>query len=581
MKSKAKQVIDNLGRLSFMLRSMWNNPTSYLFIFSAISILAYIFLFNLFINLNLENITDVLLNIASITATIFTITISLTIIGFQFLSQNVSNKSLKYLFKSKFFILMVLSYFITILYNLVIVVGNLQLAYFLHTGIILFIFSMVYTISYFYWIVWILQEENILKVISRYFPEISLQDEKHEIIKEICLKSIRGNNLIVFSKSLKLLNQREQIFLNRIKNKKLSEDYDFDSRHSEIENIIHYFLNFQRQIFYELIEHKRQDFLPYYIEGIKEIKLIVFPLLAPRPYRDLGEHFNKIGESILEKRFDEIYLFYAHKLAEVVKNEYHKLPKETLEASFDFSKIKNEEESIKKERILWKILYDDFNYNRLKFLSNIAKKAIITNQETLNWFPKSILTDILLEAIKIKNCRIIQRELIVKIISLFKEIHKENINHKKVENYFGVLDLHYLIEEMNEEQIKEIGAFITREYCTAQLELFKIKPSQIVWALGVNGRFFKGDNKNLPLLQIIMDTFDAILKDFKKRKVKEITIDYLSNEIYSILGDNKENNRVVNKIIKKHKIMHSKNVYIAGAFMGTKKEWQKKNKISS
>ena len=120
---------------------------------------------------------------------------------------------------------------------------------------------------------------------------------------------------------------------------------------------------------------------------------------------------------------------------------------------------------------------------------------------------------------------------------------------------------------------KESAAYITKEYCLAQLELVKIDPIQTISQLGMEGRFLNSNLKHKVPIKLISETFDRIL--ISKKEIKNITKDYISYELHSILGTNKELNKIIKKIIKKHKLKPSKNMYILGVFMGKLKDLEK------
>ncbi len=517
----------------------------------------------------------------SVSASIITIifTISLTLIGIQYYVQNIPYELLEYFLKSKFTISMFGVYIGSIVFNLLMLSLGINTILWLIVSITLSIICMAYLLSYFYHLVGSLQEINILNLITKDLSKKTFRQNygKYEALKDLIIKSIKDNKNSLYKKSLSILFKKELYFLFSVNKKEISEEYTYNQRHSDVEEIILFFLNFQKQVFYELMENKRQLFLYPYIEFMKELQKASFVLLSPRPYYELRDHFNKIGDKILENKFDEVYLFYAQKLSEITQYEYDKTKKEKMVSYYDFNKRdKNETELQREELVLTKMMYDGFEQERLKFLTGLSKKAIQENVDTLNWFPKSILCDILNKARKPLENKGIGRILIPRIIYLLKQIHEENIKKSNFDSFFQ-LGLHWYLKPMEDlDEINELGSFITREYCLAQLNLIKINPQATVRDLGEDGRFLKDEDKNNEIIKLLMETFDQILNMMSKKKIISIDKDYVSYEIYSILGKSEKNNKLVRAIIKKHKLKQGKKVYMLGVYMSKKKDLQKK-----
>src|SRR3989344_2989920 len=181
MKSSIKKKI-KLLRPNF--EEYISQPTSVLLYFSKLMILIYLMLSHLFINSFTQHFSDLVLSSTTIIATIFAITISLTIIGFQYVMQDFSSKLLKYFFKSYFIIFMILIYTISILFNLIIIALGVKNIYLLNISISLFIISLLYSITYFYYIIKNMQEEGILYMISHNLSNQKYNDDLHEILKE-------------------------------------------------------------------------------------------------------------------------------------------------------------------------------------------------------------------------------------------------------------------------------------------------------------------------------------------------------------------------------------------------------------
>jgi len=573
-----KYLKNKLVKFRLGFKERLNRPTGFLIFNSSWLILISTLILIIFSDKVSINYKDLFSVSATIIATIFTI--SLTLIGIQYFVQNIPYELLKYFFKSKFMLAMFITFIGSIIYNLLMLSLDAKNIILLIISISLSIISLVYLLSYFYYLNSSLQEISILNLITQNLRKKSYKKDygKYEALKDLIIKSIKDNKNSLYKRGLNILFQKEFSFLMDIAKRTIDERYTYDHRHSDVEQLIHFFLGFQKQIFYELIEHKRQLYLYHYIEYFKELQEKSFVLLSPRPYYELSDHFNKVGNKILENRFDEVYLVYSHRIREITQYEYNHVNKKKLVSYYDIEKRdKDETEPQKNERVLIHMMYESFE-ERLNFLTELSKKAIRENVNILNWFPKSILCDILYKAVGLTENKGMRWLLIQKIMYLLKQIHEENINNNKFDRFL-FSDLYNYIKPMkNLDDINKLGGFITREYCLAQLNLIKINPREVVRELGVNGRFLKDEEKYDIVIKLLMETFDRILKMLFKKEIKNIEKDYISSEIHSILGKSVKNNKLVKAIIEKHKLKPSKNVYLMGIYMGTKKEFQRKNK---
>ena len=150
---------------------------------------------------NPTNIQEIFTTYIVVLVTILSLTISLIIIGLQFISTQLSNKLLSFLLNSKETMVMIGLYIFTILFNLI-CINFIQSQISLSISTVLLIISLFYLIFYFYYIVENFNEGGLIEYLDKKIGR-NLSNKNYSNLKELCLGYIQKNNIKNFQKVLK------------------------------------------------------------------------------------------------------------------------------------------------------------------------------------------------------------------------------------------------------------------------------------------------------------------------------------------------------------------------------------------
>lgn len=518
-----------------------------------------------------EKSSDVLTTNANILATIFAITISLTLLGIQYLSESLTPRILDLFMKSKFIAGLLLSYFISISFNMFVVsfpkiIDPKKFVYFSY---LFLIWCILYLTSYLFYMIRNIQPTSLLKEIEKQIPWdydrtiiykfnqrlINLPDEQDKFIdlEQIVIKTIRNNDFFSFRACLDILFKKQIFFLDNILIIVPDNGRGYDQIHSDAESISGYFLRIQKQIYYEILREKNERFLLHYAKEIVEIIKLLLKLKAIRPLRELNDHFNDIGLQIIDKKFHSTFQFYCRLLDDVAKNEFLNIPSGTQLSQFQdqmtpFNTLSKKERD---EDVLGSIIYDYFSFNRLKFFEDFSEKASNTGYEDIIISVQNSLYELLDRAIKKNDNKKMQNWLIVYILNSLEKIHDYSLKNRIDTKFFGLLGLHDLIESLKDEDtINSIGIPITKYYCKAAINTAKNDYNSGIIELGVDGRFLV--SKYPQITEIIVDSLTECLKIVSEdNKFNKINKEMVVNMLDSIKIWNKSKHKNIENKIEK------------------------------
>lgn len=511
-------------------------------------------------NYNVDLVKVISTNV-SIIGTIFAITISLTLLGFQYLSQNISSRIVDSFFKSRFITGMIVLYIFSILFN-AFVLSFLQNQFFVYISYILLALCLTYLVSYMYFMIDHLQPQKILEEIEKRMSKKDYRDINHTVLEQTVIKAIRNNDFPTFSKSSELLFKRQKYFLDELLSKEITSDWGYEARHIDAENISYYFLRMENQIYFEIIKERNELFLNYYIKNIKEIHVLLLKLMAIRPYREIRDHFNDIGFRIIELKLHGTYDYYCRLLKEISVEEFNNLPNGDLLIEFQ-DKIENFNNLTKNEqdkRTLGHIIFGYFEYDRLKFLSELSKEAMDIKAKHINSMINYTLSDLIIFSIKKTTNKKMRFFLMRSILEKLKEIYLGSIDKGAVSEYLTYPLNSMLRDITDEETINTIGLMIAKYCCFANIE--GAKTGYYSFNLGYDGRVFVTEKRFEKIMDEITDCMITIFKiSLKNEKLKPYK-DHIVNDLYSFRDwGNHHNEKVrlkVDKIIKRYGLKSKK-----------------------
>lgn len=543
----------------------------------AFLILAYVKYPHLLFN-ELETSTDVLTTNAQILATIFAITISLTLLGLQYLSQSLTPRILGSFIRSKFIAGLLISYIFSIAVNIFVLSFPkvIEPTKFIYWSYLLLIWCVLYLTSYLFYMIRKIQPTGVLDEIEKQIPLdydrviiykfnqrlIDVPDEQDKFIdlEQILIKTIRNNDFFSYIDYLKLLFKKQITFLENIYKKGPNDEQGYNQMHHDAEAISLYFLRIHKQIYFEILREKNERFLLHYVNGLSEIIKILLKLKAIRPLREINDHFNDVGLQIIDKKLHSTFGFYCQLLDDVAKEEFQNVPSGNLFLEFQDKMVplnslpKKEQD----ERVLGHIIYDYFSYNRLKFFEELSMKASDRGYEDIVVSVKHSLSELLDMAIKKDDNKKMRFWLVSGILNSLKKIHDYSLTKNIDVPFFGLLQLHYKIESIkDEETINSLGILITKYYCDGAINTTKRDYYSAVFHLGIDGRSLVSEYPQIT--EIIVDSLIECLKIVTKdKKFRNINTDMVAKELNSIQVWNKHKHKKIedkiDEAFKKYKV---------------------------
>lgn len=512
-----------------------------------------------------ENSTDILTTNAQILATIFAITISLTLLGLQYLSQSLTPRILGSFIRSKFIAGLLLSYIFSIAVNIFVLSFPkvIEPTRFVYWSYLLLIWCVLYLTSYLFYMIRKIQPTSVLGEIEKQIPLdydrliiykfnqrlINVPDEQDKFIdlEQIIIKTIRNNDFFSYIDCLKLLFKKEITFLENIYKNGPNDEQGYDQMHHDAEAISLYFLRIHKQIYFEILREKNERFLLHYVNGLSEIIKILLKLKAIRPLREINDHFNDVGSQIIDKKLHSTFRFYCRLLGDVAKEEFRNIPSGNLFLEFQdkmepFNSLPKKE---KDERVLGQIIFDYFSYNRLKFLEELSMKASDRGYEDIVVSVKQSLSELLDMAIKKDDNKKMQLCLVRGILNSLKKIHDYSLTKNIDVPFFGLLELHYKVESIkDEETINSLGILITKYYCDGTINTAKSDYYSAVFHLGIDGRFLVSEYPQITEIIIgsLIECLKIVIKD---KKFRHINTDMVVKELNSIKVQNKHKHKKI------------------------------------
>ncbi len=498
--------------------------------------------------------SDVLTTNTNILATIFAITISLTLLGLQYLSESLTPRIVRSFIKSKFIKGLLLSYIFSILINILVVSFPriIEARDFVYYSYLLLIWCVLYLTSYLFYMIRKIQPRSVLDEIEKQIPLdydrviiynfdqglINVPDEQSKFIEleQIIIKTIRNNDFSSFIAGLNLLFKKQIIFLENISKKGPDDEHVYELIHTNAEAISLYFLRVHKQIYFEILKEKNERFLLHYANEIRGIIKYLLKLKAIRPLRELNDHFNDIGLQIIDKKLHSTFQFYCNLLDGIAKEEFLNIPSGNQLSEFQDKSIPYDTLTKKErdERVFGDIIFHYFTFNRLKFFEELTMKASDKGYDEIIVSVKHSLSELLDLAIKKDDNKKMQNWLIESILNSLNKIHDYSLTKNIDTRFFGLLELHDIIESLkDDETINSIGILITKFYCDGAINTVKKDYFSGLWELGVNGRFLV--SKYPQITEIVVDSLIECLKIVEgNNKFKNINKDLVIYELNSI-----------------------------------------------
>ncbi len=506
---------------------------------------------------------DISLAIGQILATIFAITISLTILGFQYLSEGSTPRIISSYIKKRFIIIIILIYSISI--SGIFILVHLQLFGSIITDLIsisVLVLCLSALVSYLFYMASILQpsaviNEIIMSITDDFYNKKLKGKKAHEIldgeidtniveIEQILIKAVRGNDYYSFVSGLESMTQKIITIITNA-----NKDPDF--RKEDSLNLPYFFLAFYKRIYHEIKKEENDILLYKYIRNIYDNIDTAYAIKSETMKEAYFNHFKDIGTLIIEKNYYSTFSNYFNSMDQIIMKEYDSM-------SMDFRPTVLE---------------------YLGFVSAIAIKAIPNKQIKVIELSMDLLAKLLIRTLEdeSKNQSKIEQDseligdsysdqMVYYILSDLEMIHKELCDKEIDIGLFFNYSYPQIINSMKNKDIMELhAAYITRRFCeSCKYSTEKGLNSGIYDFTNIDIKFFR---LNLNLTQILVPYLFKCLKIaieksndnyYLQGKIRDIWWNFnerrqfdknLTEEEYKLMTDI---NIFIEKINKKFKI---------------------------
>lgn len=470
------------------------------------------------------NYKEVLMVIAQILATIFAITISLTIIVFQYFTEGLTPRILALFMKKNIIIFLLLIYSVSI--SLIIFFAEYP-NYFdpnltSFVSFLILILCLSYLISYLFYLVKMMQpyviiEELVTRYSDEYYIEmLKAQDIKKESdlykdnnfieIEQTLIKAVRNNDYHSFSQGIDLVTQKIVSILNNIK--LVPNDNE-----NELSFASNFFLGMAKRIYYEITKEKNGVLLDNYSNMISRV------ILFSKDTNDLFFlHFEEIGKYMINNNnFNAMFGTYFNFLYQIINKEY-----QSRQVEFFLTP---------------KVI------SKLKFVSELAITGANNKQERAITYAQDCLSEILMLSIKDEpkyseeNNEEIELHdgypyylIIGDILSHLKVIHNVSCDNGIDARFFGTHNYTGIIKSLGDKDVnKERAENITNYFCDAckySAEKGLYGGLDSLTSIGM-GFFFEYYDLAKVIIDKIFDLFSILWVNRKKEKI--------SDEVYALV----------------------------------------------
>lgn len=558
-------------KLKKLLRAVFENDIVQLTILFCMIFAVLILKFPVvFQNEDVSASKEMLISSAQVLATIFAISVSFTLLGFQFLSQTYTPRLLREFIRDRVFLLFLIIYPISILLNFFSLSFPLILSP--QTTVPFSFFLSSYCIAilvvYVFHVARKLQPEAIISGISREISEdlythVTSEystvrrveerfDEPFIILEQFMIKTIENNDFFSYIRALRLLFITIKELLS-----KAEKEEGYDNKMNTSEAVFGYFRRIIEQIKNEAFVHRREEFLIYLSEYLLRIIIRLWKMKSRRALDDGYEIFESIGFEAVESRLKLVCDRYARQLSFLVKKEMEIIKEEIPLIDIDVGEWKKLSDEQKELWSALEALYEDVQWRRPRFVTNLC---ILASEKRLNKTVSSlnsVFLEMLMTALETHTPEKRRLLLAETIIGNTKEAHFKSVDNGINSTTFTTYMLHYHLETLEKSVsdpkiLKGFGQLMTGEFCEMSLKSIEEGFYQEVFSLGVNGRSVI--SKHPEFADVIVDTLGKsleIISESYKDEQKEIATRSTIKELKSLEHWNNHKHKEITRKIQK------------------------------
>jgi len=499
--------------------------------------------------------TGVLLTNAQILATVFAITISLTLVGFEYFSQNLSPKIAKSVIESRYTIGLAILFVPAILVNIGIsTIYHENVPQIALTISLIFLAScLFYLLAFISYVARTIQPQNQLKIFEESIPEnfneeivakvednvISGTDPEDYFveIQHVIQNKIEQREIYQFGEWLNLLIDKEIDYLIEIR--EVKKDNEINPNNATA--IVNYFLSFQKSIYSQLAGINDTRYIPAYSIQIANVLGLLIDIKSIAAMTTLSNQFKRIGrdivsfnqETIFEQYFDHIEKITLKLLRSIPQTDYRVSTTEIIEQFVDGTS----------PEYMWVEGITGQFGNYVLFSREILTLAIDANFDGVavtgsNFYVRLLET-------------VLDREEDAKRIDLVQTITKAQRDVFEYAVKEDVLTSYYTMPgsyEMIAQSPKEVREYLVTEFCEACITAVKHDSYAGPHELGVAGRVLVKEHPELAeeIVDSLIQCLNIVRDQTDFEDIEEQTV---VKELSSIKNWNDHNNQAINEAI--------------------------------
>ena len=515
---------------------------------------------------------NVLRTNAQILATIFAITISLTLLGLEYYSRRLTPRIARSVLQSTFIKLLLASYVLSIAANVAVLSFFAdQAGSFLLYSFLALAWCLLYLVAYLYNLIRRLQPRSQLEIIERSIPDnfpreivqkyrrgrIRGTDQRDRFvdIQKIIIRTVRENDIYLFGEWMRLLFGKEIEYLEDVQERK--EQGDPTLSDDEAEATSSYFLHLQRQIYQEILNTDSVEFLNAYIANISHVVVQLIETREAGWMNEVVEHFDKIGTDIVENEYESVFQSYGDALQEVAEAELASIPRKKKHIVLnDAYKGMDELSDEEHDERMWFMSSRDMFTDRLSFLEDYAEAAAERGFERPVRTALQICTEYVQEALD-EEVDYFSNFFANNTLRRQKRMHDNAVEHGVEVSFFWPIGLGNIIETMDPDEVDDIGVELAELFCDSAV----LAVENDVWKgyhdLGVLGRTVMDRYPEVVL--VVVDALEECLERVSEEEEREhVTWKMIIEQLHSLHEwqeySHKEVNERIEEIYEEHDI---------------------------
>ncbi len=517
------------------------------------------------IQLTVNDTSSIFLTFSQLLTTIFAITVSVTLIGVQYLAQAYTPRSVRNYFRDSFFAGFVIVYIFSILLNLFLAFFSSEVAsHYLFESFTLLIFCLVYLVAYPFHEIDKLQPTQFLRRITADIPknlfkilsdhdirskEVNNAREPFIVMEQVIIQSIRNNDYDFYSQCVGSLTRTTIKLIDAAKTE-YGKTKDLDLLASRTDMIVQFSYRFFNQLKIESFKTKNEIFHILLLEALEEYIIKLHEAEAIRALPRVYDLHLGIGTYSLENRLEALAEEYCRSIERLsmveLKLDEFKIP--PFQPDFGKTNPSSMEYKIEIFNLIMSEYFTSQRLNALRDAVKLASDSKMSSEVSLLMFDYSHLLD---KIIEFKNPN--YRSYLLRTVLFNLEEAYVYAAERKEHVSFQLLDmLQYKVKRMREIGVTEQEIlYLSDRFCYFGLVSVKNDDFGAVQVLGYQGRVMSSKNEPKIAVMLAQTLGEALKINANNPKLVNITEEEIKKQLDSIKKWNNLNNKEINNTVDK------------------------------